>query len=66
MNKARFLIADCPRCHTPLIADSRYKTKTCPKCDARIEVATLVALETAKNSREARILVSKSKERRGG
>ena len=66
MDKVRFLIADCPRCHSLLIADSRYKTKTCPNCDARIEIETLVALEIAKDSREARILLSKAKERRGG
>ncbi len=66
MDKARFLIAECPRCHNLLIADSRYKTKTCPKCNAKIETETLVVLETAKDSREARVLVSKAKERRGG
>ncbi len=66
MDKARFLIAECPRCHSLLIADSRYKTKTCPKCDARVEIETLAALETAKDSREARVLLSKAKERRGG
>ncbi len=66
MDRARFLIADCPRCHSLLIADSRYKTKTCPKCNAKIETDTLIVLETAKDSREARVLVSKAKEGRSG
>ena len=66
MDKRRFIIAECPRCHSLLIADSRYKTKMCPKCETRIETENLVVLETAKDSREARILVSKAKESRGG
>ena len=66
MDKERFMIAECPHCHSLLIADSRYKTKTCPKCDARVEIENLVALQKAKDSREARTLLSKAKERRGG
>ncbi len=66
MDKARFIISACPRCHALLVADSRYKSKTCPKCNTRIQVETLSVLETANDSREARILVSKAKERRGG
>ncbi len=65
MDKNRFIISECPRCHTVLIADLRYKSKTCHKCNARIQIDSLSVMETAKNSREARLLASKAKERRG-
>jgi DNA-directed RNA polymerase subunit M/transcription elongation factor TFIIS len=62
----RYIVAECPRCQTFLVADSRYKSKTCPKCNARIPVNELKVIRTAKNSREARIIVSEAKARRGG
>jgi uncharacterized protein YbaR (Trm112 family) len=62
----RYIVAECPRCHTFLVADSRYKSKTCPKCNARIPANELRAIRTAKNSREARMIVSEAKARRGG
>ncbi len=61
----RYIVAECPRCHTPLVADSRYKSKTCPKCNARILVNELKVIRTAKDSREARMIVSEAKARRG-
>lgn len=62
----RYIVADCPRCHTLLVADSRYKSKTCPKCDARLPVNELKVVQTARDSREARMIVSEAKARRGG
>ena len=62
----RYIVAECPRCRTPLVADSRYKSKTCPKCNARIPVNELKVIRTAKDSREARLIVSEAKARRGG
>ena len=62
----RYVVAECPRCHTLLVADSRYKSKTCPQCNARIPVDELKVVGTARDSREARIIVSEAKARRGG
>ncbi len=62
----RYIVAECPKCHTLLVADSRYKSKTCPKCDARILVNELKVIQTAKDSRDARMTVSEAKARRGG
>ena len=62
----RYIVAECPRCKTLLVADSRYKSKTCPKCNARIPVNELKVIRTAKDSREARMIVSEAKARRGG
>jgi DNA-directed RNA polymerase subunit RPC12/RpoP len=61
----RYIVAECPRCHTLLVADSRYKSKTCPKCNARISVNDLKVIQMAKDSREARMIVSEAKARRG-
>jgi DNA-directed RNA polymerase subunit RPC12/RpoP len=61
----RYIVAECPRCHTLLVADSRYKSKTCPKCNARIPVTELKVIRMAKDSREARMIVSEAKARRG-
>ena len=62
----RYIVAECPRCHTLLVADSRYKSITCPKCNTRIPVNELKVIQMAKDSREARIIVSEAKARRGG
>lgn len=62
----RYLVAECPRCHALIIADSRYKSKTCPKCNNRIPVGELKIIRTARDSREARIILSEAKARRGG
>jgi ribosomal protein S27AE len=62
----RYVVAECPRCHTLLVADSRYKSKTCPKCNARIPINELNVMRTAKDSREARMIVAEAKARRGG
>ncbi|HZY94882.1 MAG TPA: DUF1922 domain-containing protein [Candidatus Bathyarchaeia archaeon] len=66
MEKKEFVLAECPRCKTLLVADRRYKTKTCPKCNSRIDVSALVVLSKAKDSREARVLLSKAKLERAG
>src|SRR5438445_13187597 len=62
----RYIVAECPRCGTLLVAGSRYKSKTCPKCDARIPADALKVIRTAKDSREARRIVSEAEARRGG
>ena len=62
----RYIVAECSRCHTLLIADSRYKNKTCPKCNARIPINELKVIRTARDSRAARVIVSEAKARRGG
>jgi len=62
----RYIVAECPRCHGLLVADSRYKSKTCPKCNARSLVSELKVVRTARDSREARMVVSEAKARRGG
>jgi DNA-directed RNA polymerase subunit RPC12/RpoP len=64
--KDRYVVAECPRCHTLLVADSRYKSKTCPKCNARIPLNELKVIRTARDSREARIILSEAKARRAG
>jgi DNA-directed RNA polymerase subunit M/transcription elongation factor TFIIS len=61
----RYIVAECPRCRTLLVADSRYKSKTCPKCNSRIPVNELKVIQMAKDSREARMIVSEAKARRG-
>jgi ribosomal protein L40E len=61
-----YIVGECPHCRTPLIADSRFKSKTCPKCNARIPVNTIKIIRRARDSREARIIVSEAKARRGG
>ncbi len=62
----RYIVAECPRCGTFLVADFRYKSKTCPKCNARISANELKVIRSAKDSREARMIVSEAKARRGG
>lgn len=62
----KYLIAECPRCHALIIADSRYKNKTCPSCSARNPIEELKVLSRAKDSREARTILSNEKARRGG
>lgn len=62
----RYIVAECPHCHTFLVADSRYKSKTCPKCNARIPVSELKVIRKARDSRDARMIVSEAKARRGG
>lgn len=62
----RYIVGECPRCHTLLVADSRYKSKTCPKCNSRIPVDSLKVIQKARDSREARMIVSEAKARRGG
>jgi tRNA(Ile2) C34 agmatinyltransferase TiaS len=62
----RYLVGECPRCHALLIADGRYKSKTCPKCNARIPLADLKTLHAARDSRDARAFLSKEKAVRGG
>src|SRR5947209_20171464 len=62
----RYIVAECPRCGTLLVADSRYKSKTCPKCNARIPANELKVIRTAKDSRESRMIVSEAKYWRGG
>ncbi len=64
--KDRYVVAECPRCHTLLVADARYKSKTCPKCNARIPLDELKVIRTARDSREARMILSEAKARRGG
>ena len=64
--KDRYVIAECPRCHTLMIADARYKSKTCPKCFGRIPLGELKVLHNAHDSREARAILSKEKAVRGG
>ena len=62
----RYIVAECTRCSTLLVADSRYKSKTCPKCNARVPINTLRVIQTARDSRAARMIVSQAKARRGG
>jgi DNA-directed RNA polymerase subunit RPC12/RpoP len=64
--KDRYVVAECPRCHALLVADSRYKSKTCPKCNARIPLNELKVIRTVRDSREARMILSEAKARRGG
>ncbi len=64
--KDRYVVAECPRCHTLLVADARYKSKTCPKCGTRIPIDSLNVIQTARDSREARMILSEAKARRGG
>jgi len=64
--KDRYAIGECPRCHSLIIADSRYKSKTCTKCNTRISLAELKVLQTAHDSREARAILSRQKAVRGG
>jgi DNA-directed RNA polymerase subunit RPC12/RpoP len=64
--KDRYVVAECSRCHTLLVADARYKNKTCPKCNARIPLSELKVIRTARDSREARMILSEAKARRGG
>ena len=61
----RYLIGECPRCHTAIIADYHYKSKTCPKCNNRIQVEELKVIQVARDSREARSILSELKARRG-
>lgn len=64
--KDRYVIGECRRCHSLIIADSRFKTKTCSACYARIPLEDLKILKTAGDSREARAILSKAKAERGG
>ena len=60
-----YLVGECSRCHALIIADSRYKGKTCPSCNARIALADIKVIQTAHDSREARTILSEAKARRG-
>jgi DNA-directed RNA polymerase subunit RPC12/RpoP len=62
----RYIVGECPRCRTLLVADSRYKSKTCPKCNFRIPIHELKVIKMARDSRAARIIVSEAKAIRGG
>ena len=62
----RYIVAECPRCHIVFVADSRYKSKTCPKCNSRIAINSLNVIQTARDSRAAKAMVSEVKARRGG
>lgn len=64
--KERYVIGECPRCHTLIIADSRFKSKTCPKCASRIDTSDMKVLSYARDSRDARAILSKEKAVRGG
>jgi len=64
--KERYIVGECPRCHTLIIADGRYKSKTCPKCNVRIQISEMKVFQTAHDSREARAVLSKEKAVRGG
>ncbi len=61
MTEQRYILSKCPRCKILLIADRRYKTKTCPHCNSRIELGELKVMSLAKDSREARELLSRAK-----
>ena len=63
--KDHYLVGKCPRCHMLIIADSRYKSKTCPNCNARIPLSDIRVIQTAHDSREARTILAEAKARRG-
>lgn len=62
----RYLILHCPRCKEFVIADSRYKNKTCPKCSVRFSLEGARVIQRARDAREARAIVSGAKAQQGG
>ena len=60
----RYLIAECPRCRELILADSRYKSKTCPMCSSKIRLADLRIIQSARDAREARSKISDAKAKR--
>jgi DNA-directed RNA polymerase subunit RPC12/RpoP len=64
--KDRYVVGECPRCHSLIIADTRYRSKSCPNCSARLALEDLRVVRTARDSREARAILSNAKAVRGG
>ena len=61
IERKKYLVLKCPRCHTHQIVDSRNKSKTCSRCSKRFEISDLPVLAMAKDAREARAIVSELK-----
>jgi cytochrome c-type biogenesis protein CcmH/NrfF len=61
IERKKFWIIRCPRCQAYQIVDSRNKSKTCSQCARRFEIVDLPKLDSARDAREARIIVAKLK-----
>jgi transposase-like protein len=59
--RKKFWIIKCPHCQTYQIADSRNKSKTCSQCSRRFEIEDLPVIASAKDAREARVIVAELK-----
>ena len=59
--RKRFLIVKCPRCQGYQIVDSRNKSKTCSQCSRRFEIIDLAVIASARDAREARVVVAELK-----
>ena len=59
--KKKFWILKCPRCHAYQIVDSRNKGKTCSQCSRRFDISDVPVLASAKDARDARIILSELK-----
>jgi DNA-directed RNA polymerase subunit M/transcription elongation factor TFIIS len=58
-----YLIVRCPKCGGLLLADTRYKTRTCPHCGRRMKISTLIPLARAYSPRDAVAIIQELKRR---
>lgn len=65
IERKRYFVLKCPRCHAHQIVDSRNKGKTCSRCSKRFEISDLPVLALAKDAREARSIISELKMPKG-
>jgi endogenous inhibitor of DNA gyrase (YacG/DUF329 family) len=61
IEREKYWILKCPRCQAYQIVDSRNKSKTCSQCSRRFEILDLPVVASARDAREARVIVSELK-----
>jgi len=61
-----YLIVRCPKCGGLLLANTRYKTRTCPHCGKRMKITALIPLARAYTPRDAVTIIQELKRREGG
>lgn len=57
-----FIVIQCIKCEKLFLCRKKQKTKRCPYCDALIKVSQARKLGEAETAKEAREIISKSKE----
>jgi len=61
-----YVVVNCPRCGSIMLAKTVYKTRSCPHCGYRAELRRLRVLGRASSSTEAVALIQALKEKSVG